>query len=223
MWPCFSGRAPTFLRARFWIVRTRFRKPSLTFVSGNCCILCNRPLLISGTDELQLLDRLKSVSEANYDPEHGCLEGTRSKFLNTVIAKLRSVSNDPLACWVHGVAGTGKSTISATVADRLDKAGLLGGCFMFKRDIPELRDPRRVLPTLSRSLAQIYAPYRKHVLTGKGSPNIILMTTFGCSLWAREWTLEHTHVSGWVGTLPSIIMLWHSPGAYFDRFNATRA
>ena len=50
-------------------------------------------------------------------------------------------------------------------ANSLDKAGLLGGCFMFKRDIPELRDPRRVLPTLSRSLAQIYAPYRKHVLS----------------------------------------------------------
>lgn len=134
-------------------------------VSGDYFMFCNYLILIISTGELQLLDRLKSVSEANYDPEHGCLEGTRLKFLSTVLAKIKSISNDPLACWVHGVAGTGKSTISVTLADSLNRDGVLGGCFMFSRDIPELRDPRRVLPTLSRSLAQAHAPYRDYILS----------------------------------------------------------
>lgn len=67
--------------------------------------------------------------------------------------------------WVYGVAGSGKSTISTSVASNLNKEGFLGGCFFFERDIPDLRAARKVLPTLSRSLAQIHAPYRKHVLS----------------------------------------------------------
>lgn len=71
----------------------------------------------------------------------------------------------PNTVWVYGVAGSGKSTISTSVASNLDAEGLFGGCFFFERDIPDLRDPRKVLPTLSRSLARVYDPYRKHVLS----------------------------------------------------------
>lgn len=46
----------------------------------------------------------------------------------------------------------------------LDTEGILGGCFFFERDIPDLRAARKILPTLARSLAQVYAPYRSHVL-----------------------------------------------------------
>jgi len=35
--------------------------------------------------------------------------------------------------WLNGVAGTGKSTISRTIADRFKKQGILGASFFFKR------------------------------------------------------------------------------------------
>jgi hypothetical protein len=35
--------------------------------------------------------------------------------------------------WLQGMAGTGKSTISRTIADALDKEGKLGASFFFKR------------------------------------------------------------------------------------------
>ena len=79
-----------------------------------------------------LLDRLHAVEEATYDPEHVCLEGTRSKFLNSLLAKLKDKSSSNTV-WVYGVAGSGKSTISTSVALNLNKEGFLGGCLVRSR------------------------------------------------------------------------------------------
>lgn len=121
----------------------------------------------SFTGDLHLLDRLHAVQEAAYDPDNACFEGTRSKFLGSILTLLRDKSNLN-SVWVYGVAGTGKSAISNSVASILDCEKLLGGCFFFKHDIPDLRSPLKVLPTLSRSLAQAYTPYQSHVLSVLG-------------------------------------------------------
>lgn len=122
--------------------------------------------ILVDNQQKQLLDTLNPVSNAvYYDPNRGCLEGTRKKVLSDILGKLESSGNDPTACWVRGPAGIGKSTVSISLAEILKKSGRLGGCFIFDRNIPERREPRNVLPTLAHSLALVYPPYRDHVIS----------------------------------------------------------
>ena len=50
--------------------------------------------------------------------------------------------------WIYGLAGTGKSTLSTTIAQSLRRRHRLGAFFFFNRDIPQ-----RNFATLIRTLA----------------------------------------------------------------------
>lgn len=57
--------------------------------------------------------------------------------------------------WLKGAAGTGKTTVAHTVASLARAWGLLGADFFFsRRGEAELRDPKRVFPTIAYQLAR---------------------------------------------------------------------
>ena len=66
--------------------------------------------------------------------------------------------------WAHGTAGTGKSTITRTICEQFKKEDVLAGSFFCKWDIPDQRDPLRVLPSLAHTLAIMNGPYRELLL-----------------------------------------------------------
>ncbi|KAF9871822.1 g-protein beta wd-40 repeats containing [Colletotrichum karsti] len=91
-----------------------------------------------------LLSKLTVAEGANfrdYHDEHEprCHPETRIALLQEIQAWARS-SHDRRIYWLHGPAGTGKSTISRTVVSSLFKDNLLGATFFFKRasHVPEL-------------------------------------------------------------------------------------
>ena len=78
-----------------------------------------------------------------------CLENTRRNVINDVMAWIADDSNDSRkVLWVYGLAGTGKSTLSTTMAQILRRRHRLGAFFFFNRDIPQ-----RNFATLIRTLA----------------------------------------------------------------------
>ncbi|GAP85276.2 putative vegetative incompatibility protein HET-E-1 [Rosellinia necatrix] len=91
-------------------------------------------------DVLKLaLDKLPIAAGATFDShaeEHNatCLPGTREALLDK-ISRWASDSNSGAkpVFWLNGMAGTGKSTISRTLARSFHKTSQLGASFFFKR------------------------------------------------------------------------------------------
>ncbi|KAF9513153.1 hypothetical protein BS47DRAFT_1362609 [Hydnum rufescens UP504] len=83
-----------------------------------------------------------------------CLEGARVDILAGIMSWLElAQDNVHPVYWLNGLAGIGKSTIAATVAERAEEKGVLGATFFFSRNDRVLRDPRTVFLTLAFQLA----------------------------------------------------------------------
>ena len=103
--------------------------------------------------------RHAEAAEFRHGDRRGCLKGTR----DTVLDKIESWSKDPNMSpvyWLNGLAGTGKSTIAQTVAERLFADGRLGASFFCSRDFEDRRDLRHIFPTLAIQLAYRYPEFR---------------------------------------------------------------
>jgi hypothetical protein len=61
---------------------------------------------------------------------------------------------------LNGLAGTGKSTIAKTIAERLFADGLLGASFFCSRDFEDRRNLQLIFPTLATQLARKYTEFR---------------------------------------------------------------
>ena len=61
---------------------------------------------------------------------------------------------------MNGLAGTGKSTIAKTVAERLFADGQLGAYFFCSRDFEDRRNLQLIFPTLATQLARKYIEFR---------------------------------------------------------------
>jgi len=66
--------------------------------------------------------------------------------------------------WLNGLAGTGKSTIAQTTAERLFAEGQLGASFFCSRDFRDRGDLRLIFPTLSFQLAYRYPNFRSALI-----------------------------------------------------------
>ena len=75
--------------------------------------------------------------------------------------------------WLNGLAGTGKSTIAKTVAERLFADGRLGASFFCSRDFEDRRNLQLILPTLAVQLAHKHIKFRS-ILTSliRSDPSI---------------------------------------------------
>lgn len=102
------------------------------------------------------VQRFETATEAQFDSfsdrdEAKCLQGTRTELLQQVMEWAAS-PNQKFIFWLNGMAGTGKSTISRTVAKSLKDTNRLGASFFFKRGEGDRGNASKFFPTLTRQL-----------------------------------------------------------------------
>ena len=111
--------------------------------------------------ELSVLNncrRAKGV-EFRHGDRRGCLKGTRKAVLDGIESWSKDFNMSPIY-WLNGLAGTGKSTIAQTIAERVFSDGRLGASFFCSRDFEDRRDLRYIFPTLAFQLARTYPEFR---------------------------------------------------------------
>jgi nucleoside phosphorylase len=106
------------------------------------------------------LDKLPTANAAEYNShddenEAECLEGTRTDLLRQ-ITEWTSSPDGKCLFWLNGMAGTGKSTISRTVARSLKKRQKLGASFFFKRGEEDRGNAKKLFPSLAQQLVLQY-------------------------------------------------------------------
>ena len=66
--------------------------------------------------------------------------------------------------WLNGLAGTGKSTIAQTFAERMFADGKLGASFFCSRDFEDRSNLQAIFPTLAFQLAYRYTLFREELI-----------------------------------------------------------
>lgn len=107
-------------------------------------------------DNYLTLDKLPVATEAEFDSfsdqdEVKCLQGTRTKLLQQIKEWAMSL-DQKFIFWLNGMAGTGKSTISRTVAKLLKDNNQLGASFFFKRSEQDRGNAKKFFPTIIRQM-----------------------------------------------------------------------
>ncbi|CAG8089958.1 unnamed protein product [Penicillium nalgiovense] len=101
------------------------------------------------------LSRLQIAKQAAFDSygnQHSeCLPGTRIDLLREIDEWAKS-PHGKCIFWLNGMAGTGKSTISQTVASRLQEQQLLGASFFFRRGEEDRGTAKKLFPTLTEQM-----------------------------------------------------------------------
>ncbi|THU80992.1 WD40 repeat-like protein [Dendrothele bispora CBS 962.96] len=119
------------------------------------------------TDILKLLestatiDRLRSKTKSYKDRRSsephgnptGCLPGTRVKLLEKLEAWALNESAEKKVYWLRGMAGTGKSTISHTLCEILDKKQMLGASVFCSRVDADTSNANLIIPAIAYALA----------------------------------------------------------------------
>ncbi|KAF9878267.1 putative pfs domain-containing protein [Colletotrichum karsti] len=104
------------------------------------------------------LDKLSVAEEAEYNSSHNqhepkCHPKTRIDLLEEIQVWAED-ENDHRIYWLSGSAGTGKSTISRTIAQRFYNEKLLAATFFFKRGIAACNTASMLFSTIARQLAR---------------------------------------------------------------------
>ena len=90
-------------------------------------------------------------------------KGTR----DVVLDKIQSWTerfNKSSVFWLNGLAGTGKTTIAQTIAERFFAEGRLGASFFCSRDFEDRSNLHSIFPTLAFKLAYKYPHIRSHLV-----------------------------------------------------------
>ncbi|KZL64331.1 hypothetical protein CI238_03823 [Colletotrichum incanum] len=112
--------------------------------------------ILLSLDQKFVLDKLPTVPEASFDShaeEHNptCLPSTRVELLKKVDEWINDLGAEAVF-WLNGMAGTGKSTISRTVAQSLAKTNQLGASFFFKRGEGDRGHASKLFTTIASQL-----------------------------------------------------------------------
>ncbi|CAI6101036.1 unnamed protein product [Clonostachys chloroleuca] len=123
--------------------------------------------IILNIEHTVLLDKLPVASGAAFDScEEGrnptCLPNTRVELLQ----QLSTWADDPESeaiFWLNGMAGTGKSTISRTMARDLTRKGRLGASFFFKRGEGDRGNMARFVTSIAADVVAREPAISQHV------------------------------------------------------------
>ena len=86
----------------------------------------------------------------------------------------------PPIYWLNGLAGTGKSTIAKTIAERVFADGRLGASFFCSRDFEDRRNFQVIFPTLAVQLARRYTQFRSNFTQlVQSDPEIVHESLYG--------------------------------------------
>ena len=142
---------------------------------------------------------------ARFNPNKGCLPGTREKVIAEIWDWVNQNSDDtPRIYFLNDVAGSGKSAIAHEIARRFDKLKRLGSSYCFDRGRQAERSPSNVFSTIARGLADL-DPERKASLLDVIRENRELRTTLVPSEQFRRFILEPSQGLTTVG--PTVIVI----------------
>ena len=122
---------------------------------------CHKLIFQHSTVELSVLNNYRRAEMAGFrhGNRQGCLKGTRTAVLDAIELWAHNFNTSPVY-WLNGLAGTGKSTIAQTVAERTFADGRLGAAFFCSRDFKDRSDLRYIFPTIAFQLAHKYPEFR---------------------------------------------------------------
>ena len=100
------------------------------------------------TDTSILSHKLQPAKMDASDPSRAeCLPETRTALIDSIAEWAFDPNTHTKVLWLHGLAGSGKSTLSTTIANLFRVMGSLGAFLFFDRAMAERRDPSTVIRT----------------------------------------------------------------------------
>jgi len=103
-----------------------------------------------------------SFASAYQSKKASCLKGTRVKLLEEIEQWSRDPNSPPIF-WLAGFAGSGKSTISRTLARKWFEEGRIVGSFFSSRDEQDLRQTKKLFSTLAYQLTRLIRSLKEPV------------------------------------------------------------
>ena len=123
--------------------------------------------------------RYAKRAEYRHGNRNGCLKRTRGAILDEIELWTHD-SGQPTVYWLNGLAGTGKTTIAQTIAERMFADGRLGASFFCSRDFEDRRNLQFIFPTLAVQLARRYTDYRSvFVQLVQSDPDVVDESLYG--------------------------------------------
>jgi len=102
-------------------------------------------------------------AEYRHGNRSGCLKGTRASVLDEIERWTEDFDKFPVF-WLNGLAGTGKSAIAQTIAERVFADGRLGASFFCSRGVEDRSNLQLIFPTLAFQLAHKYPAFRSSLI-----------------------------------------------------------
>ncbi|KAF9775390.1 hypothetical protein IL306_006501 [Fusarium sp. DS 682] len=150
------------LRALKWPFESKDVKGTIEDLErcrGNISLALNidQTVILQNVEERTILNQLPAAYGASFDShaeEHNptCLPNTREELLREIDSWIDNPKSKTIF-WLNGMAGTGKSTISRTVAHSRSRRGNLGASFFFKRGEMDRGNLSKLMSTLAHQLA----------------------------------------------------------------------
>lgn len=94
-----------------------------------------------------------------------CLNGTRTDLIQTITEWALDPASIQNILWLYGLAGSGKSALSTTIANHLRGEARLGAFIFCDRDDVDRSDPSKVIKTLAYQLSSFDAGVRAAMST----------------------------------------------------------
>ncbi|KAJ7015750.1 hypothetical protein C8F04DRAFT_730683 [Mycena alexandri] len=130
--------------------------PSFTIRNSNINLTNSHATQLQSIKE-KLANHVAALHKFTDQSKSLCAPGTRVKIQDDILEWLSpEVSNREHIFWVTGIAGSGKSTLSATVVEALrqKRHTPVTAQFFISRNIPETIVPGKIIPTIALQLAE---------------------------------------------------------------------
>ncbi|KAJ7307670.1 WD40 repeat-like protein [Mycena albidolilacea] len=151
-----------------------------------------------------------------------CVKGTREGVIGNILSWCNDTSPDaPAVYWLSGMAGTGKSTIAATICERLAEDGSasrLGASFFCSRQVEGGRKRRNILPTVAHELALQLPLFSRALLGSKVDASPPPLKNHLQTLLVRPWDASIRDRDGLpplVVVLDALDEIENDDGSYF--------